>query len=262
VLDVAPPRRGGPHRVDALVVRAAARREELPGLLAAERLAVPTDEVELLVGAPAPSELRAGDWCVHPSLREAVARAVAAELDGFHRANPLEDGEPLDRVRAAVGGVLRGERASTDPSLVDALLDALAASGAVVRHDAALRLPTHRVALDDRSDEVERLLGAVSGEHEAAPPTIKELVAAGFERDVIDAAARAGVVVRLSPELIVAPSLVDRAEATIAAAGAGMTVSGLREALGTSRKYAVPLVEWLDRAGRTRRDGDLRFLRG
>jgi [protein-PII] uridylyltransferase len=41
----------------------------------------------------------------------------------------------------------------------------------------------------------------------------------------------------------------------------GMTVSALREALNTSRKYAVPLAEYLDATGVTRRQGDLRFPR-
>jgi selenocysteine-specific elongation factor len=38
-------------------------------------------------------------------------------------------------------------------------------------------------------------------------------------------------------------------------------VSAFREALGTSRKYAVPLLEWFDQQGVTRREGDLRFPR-
>jgi selenocysteine-specific elongation factor len=38
-------------------------------------------------------------------------------------------------------------------------------------------------------------------------------------------------------------------------------VSAVRERLGTSRKYAVPLLEHLDRTGVTRRSGDLRFAR-
>jgi selenocysteine-specific elongation factor len=40
-----------------------------------------------------------------------------------------------------------------------------------------------------------------------------------------------------------------------------MTVSALREALGTSRKYAVPLAGYLDATGVTKRVGDLRFPR-
>jgi selenocysteine-specific elongation factor len=42
--------------------------------------------------------------------------------------------------------------------------------------------------------------------------------------------------------------------------GAGLTVAEIRDLLGTTRKYAVPLCEYLDRIGVTRRDGDLRFV--
>ena len=42
--------------------------------------------------------------------------------------------------------------------------------------------------------------------------------------------------------------------------GKGLTVSEIKDLLGTSRKYGVPLCEYLDRVGMTRREGDLRFL--
>jgi selenocysteine-specific elongation factor len=42
--------------------------------------------------------------------------------------------------------------------------------------------------------------------------------------------------------------------------GQGLTVAEIRDLLGTTRKYAVPLCEYLDRIGVTRREGDLRFL--
>jgi selenocysteine-specific elongation factor len=43
-------------------------------------------------------------------------------------------------------------------------------------------------------------------------------------------------------------------------AGRGLTVAEIRDLLGTTRKYAVPLCEYLDRLGLTRREGDLRVL--
>jgi selenocysteine-specific elongation factor len=42
--------------------------------------------------------------------------------------------------------------------------------------------------------------------------------------------------------------------------GTGATVAEIRDLLGTTRKFAVPICEYLDRVGLTRRDGDLRFL--
>jgi len=57
---------------------------------------------------------------------------------------------------------------------------------------------------------------------------------------------------------------VDRATrarlATSLSGGAGLTVSQIREILNTSRKYAVPYCEYLDRIGFTRREGDVRSL--
>ncbi len=44
------------------------------------------------------------------------------------------------------------------------------------------------------------------------------------------------------------------------AEGKGLTVAEIRDMLGTTRKYAVPLCEYLDRVGVTRREGDLRVL--
>jgi selenocysteine-specific elongation factor len=70
-----------------------------------------------------------------------------------------------------------------------------------------------------------------------------------------------GLAVRVSKDLVFTPSFVARAEAVVRAAAAGITVSAFREALGTSRKFAVPLLEHFDRTGVTRRDGDLRFPR-
>jgi selenocysteine-specific elongation factor len=152
-----------------------------------------------------------------------------------------------------------GAGAPADPDLVDAVLDG---TEGVTRTATTVRLSTHRVALDDRAEEVARLVEAVSGDREPTPPSIQELIASGVDREVLEAAARAGRVVRITNDLVVAPALIDRALDLIRVrAEEGTTVSQLREHLGTSRKYAVPLVEWMDRQGLTRRRGDLRFPR-
>ena len=44
----------------------------------------------------------------------------------------------------------------------------------------------------------------------------------------------------------------------LAGGGPGLTVAEIRDLLGTSRKFAVPFCEYLDRVGATRREGDLR----
>jgi selenocysteine-specific elongation factor len=91
---------------------------------------------------------------------------------------------------------------------------------------------------------------------------VKQLVADGFDPALIDAAGRSGRLIRLSQDLVVTPAVLAHAvEVSRRHATDGMTVSALREALDTSRKYAVPLAEYLDATGVTRRQGDLRFPR-
>ncbi|MGZ8566744.1 MAG: selenocysteine-specific translation elongation factor [Actinomycetota bacterium] len=260
VLDVAPPRRfGSEERLAALQRRASMSREELPTLVVGERGAVLASEVTTLVGAPAPDALRIGDWCVAPALRERTTQALTEMLRDHHTRLPLEEGSPLEDARSAIKVSLRAARAPTDASLVDALL---ASTPGTIRTATTVRLDTHRVSLDERSDDLDLLLAAISGEQEAAPPSVRELLASGIPSDVLDAASRAGAVARIAPDLVVAPALVDRALAVIHAhADTGITVSALRSELGTSRRFVVPLVEWMDRQGLTVRRGDLRFPR-
>ena len=91
---------------------------------------------------------------------------------------------------------------------------------------------------------------------EPAPPTVPELEGTGFPRALIDTVVRSGSLVRISPDVVLTAAFVERAVEIVRAAGdRGVTVSALRAELGTSRKYAVPLMEHLDRAGVTRREG-------
>jgi selenocysteine-specific elongation factor len=134
--------------------------------------------------------------------------------------------------------------------------------GDLARTSAGVRLASHADAIDERDPAVQRLLAELDGPDATQPPTIAELVAGGIPRDVIEASARSGLAVRVSPELVFSPEVIDRARGVVADAGAaGITVSAFRAALGTSRKYALPLLEWFDQRGITRRQGDLRFAR-
>jgi len=113
------------------------------------------------------------------------------------------------------------------------------------------------------SEEADRLVGAVRA-GEPGPPTVRELHAAGFGRELIEAICAEGRLVRVSPDIVLTPELLAAAEAvlrTIAMEEGTVTVSAFRERLGTSRKYAVPILEHFDARGLTRREGDVRVLR-
>jgi selenocysteine-specific elongation factor len=93
-----------------------------------------------------------------------------------------------------------------------------------------------------------------------SPPSAEEC---GIDRAELAALTRAGAVLRLEGDLLVAASAVPAAAARLAvlleAEPDGFTASAAREALGTSRKYALPLLAHLDSIGATRRRGDLRI---
>ncbi len=262
VLDAGPPAKAGPDPVHRLAARASASRDDLPSLLVEERGAIKGADVFGLTGSRATGGTAVGEWLVADALRASVEASVVEVLAAYHAEHPLDAGAGLTLARRAVITVLRSARAPTDTALADALLGDLVARGVTTQEATTIRLASHRVTLQERSADVDRLLAAISGGSEATPPTVKELITAGVARDVIDAAAREGLVVRLTSDLVVTPALVSRAEATIRATGeGGITVSALRESLGTSRKYAVPLMEWFDQHGVTRREGDVRFPR-
>jgi selenocysteine-specific elongation factor len=261
VLDVDPPGRAGTAPGERLASRTRAGRDTLPTLLANERGAVRALDAVVLTGSTAPGGTVVGSWLVRPGLADEVERNVTVRLRDYHEAHPLEEGAEVGLARSAVTAMLRENRLPADPELVEALIQDLANRGVVVAVGATVRLPDHGVSLDEHDDTVARVLDAVGGEHATMPPTIDALERSGIDRGVIEAAARAGLVVQVSPDLIFSPAAVDRAMTVVRAAPDGITVSAFREALETSRKFALPLLEHFDRTGVTRRDGNLRFPR-
>ncbi|MGH2679906.1 MAG: SelB C-terminal domain-containing protein, partial [Actinomycetota bacterium] len=243
-----------------LARRAAAARHDLPAILADERGAVRASEALVLTGSSAGIP-QAGDWLLREGLAADVGPSLLAHVAAFHAAHPLEEGATLVSARRALADALRPALGSPHPDLLDAVIDGLVADGSLRRTSTGVAIASYRPADRERDPLVQRLVDEI-GADPALPPTIKELVSAGIGRDAIDAATRAGLVVRVAPDLLFTPALVERATSIVVEAGArGITVSAFREALGTSRKYAVPLLEWFDQRGVTRREGDLRFPR-
>lgn len=261
VLDPAPPRRPGATALDRLARRERAPRGELPGLLLAERGAVLDAELRLSTGADAvPGAERVGAWWVSASVVTATELAATTTLAAFHEGSPNAQGAETAVIRRAVLDTLRRAGAPALTGLADALLEDLVRRGALARSGSTFRLPTHRAGV--AGAELERVVRAVA-EGEPTPPTIPELRGRGFAHEVVEAAVRSGDLVRIAPDLVLTGGFVERAIEAVREAGAeGITVSAVRVRLGTSRRYAVPLMEHLDRTGATRRSGDLRFARG
>jgi selenocysteine-specific elongation factor len=83
-------------------------------------------------------------------------------------------------------------------------------------------------------------------------------------RDLFDVCVAEGFLVQVADEIYlhadVEATMRQRVREKLAAGGSGATVAEIRDLLGTTRKFAVPFCEYLDRAGVTKREGDVRML--
>ena len=134
-------------------------------------------------------------------------------------------------------------------SLVDAT-DLRIADGRV--HDA-------RAAGLGRAEAAVAQLEARLRETPFVAPEQQDLDALGLGPTELAAAARLGRLLRLPDEIVLLPDGPARAMRVLARLAQPFTLSQARQALGTTRRVAVPLLEHLDARGWTRRvDGSLR----
>ncbi len=214
--------------------------------------------------AAAPDLLPLGTAVVAPDAAQRWGDAVVAALAAEHVASPLARVAPRDTAeRAAL-------RAGCPASLVDAFLTLLVAQGRIVAatgpSGTGLRTPQHAVRLDPAQAATrDAVLRALCAEP-FAPPALSVVAArTGAPTALVRELEAVGVIVRLAPDLAVATSALDEAVDRLgraAHAEGPLSAARAKEVLGTSRKYALPLLEELDRRGRTRRRGDVREVLG
>jgi selenocysteine-specific elongation factor len=273
VLDPAPPRRaaipieltaaGRAARTAALATR---RHHGLRADRAAVVLGVAPADVSALA-AEARLRLVAGRWLSDAHWRRLTRSALAA-LHRHYTEDPAAGGLSLEtlRQRIAPGGPAR---------LADAVIGDLMARGELLVDGDRVALPGLAPRPAPGSEVVERVVAALTAHGLAAPPA-SELAAELGEPDTVEAcrvAERAGRLVALERGRWVAAraleafgDLLRELAAGAAANGSaetgtpGVTVAGVRERTGLSRKFLIPALEWADRAGLTRRDGDRRTV--
>ncbi len=261
VLDPAPPQRPGATAADRLERREKARRADIPALLLAERGAVREAELRSLTGFDEiPGAESVSGWWISERVRSVAESAAIGLLTAHHKASPSSEGSDVAEIRHAVAGAVRRAGSPGDDELAASIVDDLVQRGTLARSGSFLRIPSHRAEVVP--GELDRLTAAVAA-GEPTPPSMSELQRNGFTRLAIESAVRSGALIRIAPDLVLTRAFVERAVDIVREAkDAGITVGDVRARLGTSRKYAVPLMEHLDRTGATRRSGDLRFARG
>ncbi len=279
VLDAMPPRRTrlGDHERELLE---ALLEHDLSsasvGLLASRGLPMTSAEVAAALGVPraqVADELNraklerlkvAGETAfVTPEALDTLISAIERELLAFHAENPKATGIATSALRDSV------DRRLT-PKAFDAVLDVAASRGLVAVEAGQARHPKAAVsAMAAEQNAAEALLPLLRRQG-LAPETVSALAAetgtdVGIARKVLGRLASEGLVVRISSELHFSAEAIAGARESLSAYlqlhPEGASAGDLRDALGVSRKYAIPLLEYFDAQGLTKREGDVRVLR-
>jgi len=187
---------------------------------------------------------RVGDWLVAPALLEQLRDDLRERARVHHERHPLDPGVELGTLAPAL-------RVSPDQlrAVIDATPDVTLDRGTV-------RLSSHAQRASD-SPEAERLLAALSAAP-FAPPAPADV---GADRALVRALVRDGVLVEVDGVVFSADAL-EQARARVVDGlreRGHLTVAEIRDLLGSTRKFVLPIVGWLDRSGVTRRRGDDRI---
>lgn len=191
------------------------------------------------------SALAAGDLYLVPERFTRYGRDLEAVVANHHDRYPLRPGLPKSEAASRLG---------VDPDLVALLIEAnadLVDDGPVIRQAGF----TPRLGAEDEAawDSARTLLAAG-----LAVPRASDL---GLRPEVRHALIRTGDLVRIDEDLVLLPDQVAAIISGLAMLPDTFTVAEFRDRYGLSRRHAVPLLEWLDAEGWTRRSGDVRSVR-
>ena len=202
------------------------------------------------------------DWFVHPESLARLRELALAAIEQFHRAFPLRPGMSREE--------LRGRAGAPDERVFAHLVAALEAQGVVRTDRDKIRLASHDVRLSaEQQKTVDRLeqefLGAA-----AAPPSPEEALGrAGLSGDedheLFQVLVEARKLVRVKESLYFHAQALEAIQDKLVAMLRERKEIGpgdIKDLLGISRKYAIPLLEFFDARRVTARVGERRVLRG
>jgi selenocysteine-specific elongation factor len=262
VLDIAPPSRMRRAQLDqrltqmeagdpvAILIRESKFGISVAGLVA--RAGMLASEI----GEPPGTSRLPGDWLIATSSIDQMLTKFRMILKDFHRRNPLQAGLAKEELRSR-------ELAGAPSFLLDSIV---ARAKDIVAEGEIVRLASHRVALKEDEEAATGKIEALFRDGGLAVPSTPEVLAkSGVEparaRTLLQILLKNRKLIRVGDELIYHASAVDALRKSLAARkGVRFSVADFKDWTGVSRKYAIPLLEYLDREHVTRREADQRVV--
>jgi selenocysteine-specific elongation factor len=196
-----------------------------------------------------------GDALVSRATFEDLATHALRVCAQGHRRAPLRAGVAREEVRAAIG---------LTPKRFAAFVEHLVAAERLADRGTALALPEHRPRLSAEQESAWSRARAVIMRDPTHPPSPAQLEGEhGLDRELVAALGERGDIVRIGTEAVFLPETVAGFAETVVhelETARTITVSRARDLTGSSRKHVLPLLQYLDDHGLTRRQGDDRIL--
>lgn len=185
---------------------------------------------------------------------QATRKKVELLLSTYHQNNKLRRGIAREELKSRLG---------FHQKLFNLILATLIDEGVVCEDGTVLKLPEHEVMFTPaQQTRLDQLMEKFS-QAPYSPPSVKECEAIVGE-ELLAGLIDTGMLVQVADDVVFRKMDYDHLYAEIIGQlsnGEPVTVAGFRDRYQTSRKYALAFLEYLDKAGTTVRDGDLRRLR-
>jgi len=205
------------------------------------------------------SVVRAGELFLHGPALEALKLRIVSAAERFHKTNPLVGGVSKEELRSQV---------ETMPEVFETVAAVLSREKKLEVLGDLVRLPGHGVVMKDEEAESKKKIEDAFASAGLKVPALHEVLA-GLKVDKIRAQKivtlllRDKLLIKVSDELVFHRSALEELRRQMAAYKTKSTkidVAKFKELTGITRKYAIPLLEYLDRERVTRRVGDVREI--
>ena len=203
--------------------------------------------------------LRAGERFLHGAALEALEARILSATGDFHKKNPLVGGINKEELRAQV---------DSSAEVFEAVATILIRNKKIEVVGDLVRLPGLGVVMKEEEAESKKKIEGAFASAGLKVPALHEVIAS-LKVDMVRAQKivtlllREKVLIKISDELVFHRSALDQLRGQMAAykqKSAKIDVAKFKELTGVTRKYAIPLLEYLDRERVTKRVGDVREI--
>jgi len=182
-----------------------------------------------------------------------ICNRIVHVLETYHELNPLRSGIPREELKSRLHFGSRN---------FNAVLQLGKKEGVIIEDGSRIRSSQHQVTLSENQQDLVNSLKQQFRASPFSPPSVKECIDL-VGNDLLTYLLETGELIQVSSDVVFSHSTFENMAATVRQAledEGTITVAQVRDRFGTSRKFALALMEYLDEIGVTVREGDSRRL--